>query len=454
MNISDAVSVPLPTPYGTFLLWAFEQPSGDVYVAMVHGDLGDGHDVLVRVHSECLTGDALESLRCDCGIQLRLSLRTIGAEKRGVVVYATGQEGRGIGLLNKLRAYAVQDAGADTVDANTTLGLPVDCRDYTGAAAVLEALGIRSIRLLTNNPLKVSGLSTAGIVVDSVVPLPTSPHHRNLRYRQTKTNRLGHLTQSDAAPGMAEPALPSVDVMTLLGEVRPCADRPYVVLKYAQSLDGRIATSTGDARWISGQAERRMSHALRAACDAVLVGVDTVIQDEPQLTVRMVPGASPTRIVVDSTLRVPLTARVLDAAAPTTIITTERSSATRRAELRGQGVRVEVVAEADGRVDLAAAFGRLRDNGIQSVLVEGGAQVLTSLLSLGIADRMIVAVAPLVIGAGVDAVGALGVTTVSEAIRLTNRSVHVLGDDIVLAGDVRHDASSCGRTGVASSASA
>ena len=123
--------------------------------------------MLVRLHSECLTGDALGSLRCDCGIQLRHALRIIAAERRGVLVYATGHEGRGIGLVNKLRAYVAQDSGADTVDANLVLGLPVDSRDYTEAAAVLAALGVRSIRLLTNNPRKVSGLRAAGAVTST-----------------------------------------------------------------------------------------------------------------------------------------------------------------------------------------------------------------------------------------------------------------------------------------------
>ena len=142
---SEAVRVPLPTPYGVFDVHAFERASGHVYVAMVLGDVGDGDDVLVRLHSECLTGDALGSLRCDCGVQLR-GPADDPAEQRGVLVYATGHEGRGIGLVNKLRAYVAQDDGADTVDANVVLGLPVDSRDYTESAAVLAELGVRTAR--------------------------------------------------------------------------------------------------------------------------------------------------------------------------------------------------------------------------------------------------------------------------------------------------------------------
>ena len=326
------VRVPLPTPYGVFDVHALEQPSGHVYLALVMGDIGDGSGVLVRVHSECLTGDALGSLRCDCGVQLRQSLRIIAAEQRGVLVYATGHEGRGIGLVNKLRAYVAQDEGADTVDANHLLGLPADAREYAGAAAVLEALGIRSIRLLTNNPRKVSGLRNAGMVIDAVVPLPTSPHHRNAGYLSTKTERMGHVP----------PGGPS-DVLALLGSARPRPERPRVVVKYAQTLDGHIATSTGDSRWISGEDERRVSHALRAACDAVMVGVGTVIADDPQLTVRMVAGASPARVVLDSALRTPLDSPVLGDDAATTIVTTDRADPATRAELQRRGVRVEIV---------------------------------------------------------------------------------------------------------------
>lgn len=436
MITPEAVRVPLPTPYGVFDIHAFEHADGHVYVAMVLGDIGDGEHVLVRLHSECLTGDALGSLRCDCGVQLRLALRTLAAEQRGVLVYATGQEGRGIGLVNKLRAYVAQDAGADTVSANVMLGLPVDSRDYTDSAAVLTALGVRSVRLLTNNPLKVSGLRAAGTSVEEVVALPTAPHHRNVSYLDTKTARMGHVRPRGVPfVGSASSEFP-VDATTLLGPVRPHHDRPFVVLKYAQSFDGRIATSTGDARWISGVSERRMSHALRAACDTVLVGVGTVIQDDPQLTVRMVAGASPTRVVLDTTLRLPLTAKILEPDAATTVITTRRSDAERRRLLRRRGVQVAVVMEDAGRVDLRTALATLRASGVETVLVEGGATVITGLLAAGLVDRMIVAVSPVIIGAGTQAVEELGVRRVTDGIHLTNRTVIEVAEDVVIAYDV------------------
>src|SRR5215212_9462297 len=138
----EAVAAAIPTSYGEFLARAFESPSGHVHVALVFGEIGDGESLLTRVHSECLTGDAFGSLRCDCGVQLRSALRNVAAEGRGVVLYLNGHEGRGIGLVNKLRAYVEQDAGADTVDANLRLGLPVDGRSYVEAAQVLAALGV------------------------------------------------------------------------------------------------------------------------------------------------------------------------------------------------------------------------------------------------------------------------------------------------------------------------
>jgi riboflavin-specific deaminase-like protein len=211
---------------------------------------------------------------------------------------------------------------------------------------------------------------------------------------------------------------------------------PTLREKYAQTLDGRIATSTGDARWISGEPERRVSHALRAACDSVMVGVGTVIRDEPALTVRMVSGASPTRVVLDSGLRIPMSAKVLGPDAATTIITTDRSEPGRREELRQKGVRVEVVAENAGRVDLPAAFAVLRAAGTESILVEGGASVITALLAGGLVDRVIVGIAPIIIGSGTEAVGDLGITEICSAVRLEHRTIVPVGDDVLLAWDV------------------
>jgi GTP cyclohydrolase II len=434
--VQDVVRVVLPTQFGEFDVTAFEVRPGLVYLALARGDLTTGGPVPTRLHSECLTGDALTSLRCDCGIQLRLALGRIAAEGRGLVLYATGHEGRGIGLVNKLRAYVEQDAGADTVDANLRLGLPVDDRSYDEAAAVFRALGVDSVRLLTNNPEKVRGLRAAGVVVDGTEPLRTAAHVRNVAYLRTKEARLGH--RDTAGADLPTPA-PPPEAVHLLGDVAPRPDRPYVVLKYAQTLDGRIATGSGDSKWISGEEERALSHALRAACDAVLVGVGTVLRDDCRLNVRMVPGASPLRVVLDSTLRTPSTAQVFDGDAPTVFLTTERAAEDDRKRVREAGAGIRVLPAGRGGVDLPAALRQLRDEGVRSVLVEGGAQVITSMLGAGLADRIVVGTAPRIIGAGTEAVGDLGVARVTEGIVLRNRSVHLTADDVVTAWDVGQD---------------
>jgi GTP cyclohydrolase II len=434
VETSGGLVVSLPTPYGHFDAHAFERPSGFVYLALVMGDVTGADDVLVRIHSECLTGDALGSLRCDCGVQLRLGLRAIAAEGRGVLIYATGQEGRGIGLMNKLRAYLAQERGADTVDANHLLGLPADARDYHDAAEVVRLLGVGSVRLMTNNPAKVAGLRSSGIEVRDVVPVRTVPHPRNERYLSTKAERMGHDLSVDRP--LERMSDDDVDPRAVLGTLPAPTTRPAVVVKLAQSLDGRIATAGGDSKWISSEAERRLAHGLRAACDAVMVGVGTVANDDPQLTVRAVPGASPVRVVVDSMLRAPVASRLFNDDGSTVVLTTEASDERRRSELRRSGVAVEVVASRGGRVDLAAALAHLRAIGMDVVLVEGGSQLVTSLLREGLVDRMIVAVAPLVLGSGIPAVGDLCLQRVADGIHLVERTVVTAGDDIVVAGTV------------------
>jgi 3,4-dihydroxy 2-butanone 4-phosphate synthase/GTP cyclohydrolase II len=427
--------VVIPTPYGAFQAKLFEAGGGHVYLALIRGSLDGDGPVLTRLHSECLTGDTLGSLRCDCGVQLRTALRAISVEGRGLMLYLTGQEGRGIGLVNKFRAYMEQDLGADTVDANLRLGLPADNRDYAEAGAVLAALGVRSVRLLTNNPGKADGLRRAGVPVERVVPLATAAHGRNVDYLRTKAVRLGH-RRPVGSELTTQPTAP-VDVGALLGRIRPRKDRPYVLLKYAQTLDGRIATRNGDSKWISGESERRVSHALRAACDAVLVGSGTVRQDDPQLTVRLVPGATPMRIVLDSRLRTPVTAKVFADDATTVVFTTVGADGQRSAELRAAGVAVREVAAGSGGVDLTAVLVHLRETGVESLMVEGGAAVITSVLAAGLADRLVVSVSPTIIGRGREAVGELGIARVADGVRLTNRSVCLTDEDVLLGWDLQ-----------------
>jgi 3,4-dihydroxy 2-butanone 4-phosphate synthase / GTP cyclohydrolase II len=183
----------LPTAHGDFTAYGYRITVDDSeHVVLVHGDIGGDEPVLTRVHSECLTGDVFGSRRCDCGPQLDEALALIGAEGRGVVVYLRGHEGRGIGLVAKLQAYQLQDGGRDTVDANLDLGLPADARHYGTATQILRDLGVRSVRLLTNNPDKVTNLEEYGVPVAERVPLTTRPNDHNIAYLLTKRDRMGH----------------------------------------------------------------------------------------------------------------------------------------------------------------------------------------------------------------------------------------------------------------------
>ncbi len=184
---------PLPTEFGDFVAYAYESLiDGVQHIALVKGEVEGEEDLLVRVHSECLTGDLFGSHRCDCGTQLKTALKVISEKGRGIVVYLRGQEGRGIGLGHKLRAYLLQDQGFDTVDANIELGLPVDSREYGIGAQILADLGVTTIRLLTNNPAKYRGLSGYGLKIVERVPIISPPTEENRRYLKTKENRLGH----------------------------------------------------------------------------------------------------------------------------------------------------------------------------------------------------------------------------------------------------------------------
>ena len=201
--VARVAEATLPTEYGDFRAFAFDSTvDGRTHVAFVCGDIGDGEKVLTRVHSECLTGDVFGSLRCDCGRQLAGALEQVAQEGRGVVLYMRGHEGRAIGLTHKLRAYELQDRGRDTVEANLELGFAADQRDYGIGAQILVDLGVKTMRLLTNNPDKRAGLEGYGLSIEERIPLQTVPTKQNRAYLRTKQEKLGHLL--DVGP---EPAL-------------------------------------------------------------------------------------------------------------------------------------------------------------------------------------------------------------------------------------------------------
>lgn len=197
MTLRFVAASRLPTPWAVFTMHGFEDSeTGKEHLALTLGELDNTQPVLARVHSECLTGDALFSLRCDCGFQLQEALKRIAAEGRGALFYLR-QEGRGIGLLNKIRAYHLQDAGADTVEANEQLGFAADMRSYSMLPSMLEHLNINSVRLMTNNPRKVDAFTSYGIKVEERIPLTTGLNAYNADYLDTKASKLGHLMKQE-----------------------------------------------------------------------------------------------------------------------------------------------------------------------------------------------------------------------------------------------------------------
>jgi GTP cyclohydrolase II len=413
----------LPTRHGDLLIHVFRLGEDTEVIALVHGDVAGDEPVLVRLHSECLTGEALGSLRCDCGEQLEAGLDQVGRADRGALLYLR-HEGRGIGLFDKIRAYALQDGGLDTVDANVALGLPIDGRDYSAAAAVLRRLGVRRARVMTNNPAKLQALAEHGIEVIERVPIEALPNAENVMYLRTKARRMGHLLEG--APLVA--SAPSVNGHHT---------RPAITVHYAQTIDGRIAARTGDAHWVSGESSLRLAHELRASHDAVMVGIGTVLADDPRLTVRLVDGPSPIRVIVDSTLRVPTAANILTDRTTRTIIATTPAAPEERARaIRAAGGEIlRAHASETGSVDLKDLLRRLRGVGIGSLLIEGGRGIITSALRDHVVDRLTVCIAPKVIGEGVAAVGDLNIDYLRQALTFARARFVTCGEDLIFYGE-------------------
>ncbi|MEX2046989.1 MAG: GTP cyclohydrolase II [Chloroflexota bacterium] len=413
----------LPTRHGELRIHVFRLGDETEVIALVHGEIAGDQPVLVRLHSECLTGEALGSLRCDCGEQLQAGLDQVGGADRGVLLYLR-HEGRGIGLFDKIRAYALQDGGLDTVDANVALGLPIDGRDYAAAAAVLRRLGVRRARVLTNNPAKLRSLAEHGIEIVERVPIEALPNPANVSYLKTKALRMGHMLEG--APFVSSAPSPNGHHA-----------RPAVTVHYAQTIDGRIAARTGDAQWISGESSLRLAHQLRASHDAIMVGIGTVLADDPRLTVRLAPGRSPIRVIVDSGLRVPITSNVFtDRSARTIVATTPAAPQERARAIHAAGGEVlRAHADESGAVDLADLVRRLRGIGVGSLLIEGGRGIITSALRQRIVDRLTVCIAPKVIGEGIAAVGDLHIDHLREALTFSRARFVTCGEDLIFYGE-------------------
>ncbi len=426
----------LPTRHGTFRIVGYRAADGGELISLSTG-IEDGRPhsgaPLVRLHSECLTGDALGSWRCDCGEQLDAALALIARAGEGVLVYVRGHEGRGIGLVEKLRAYRLQDQGLDTVDANLRLGHPADCRDYGQAADILRDLGIERIRLLSSNPAKEEALGALGVTVVERLGAAVPARPENARYLQTKRQRMRHDDAGTAALGSIEPA------ETALAEVTPVevadgevADRyaaltgrdEWVVAQSAQSLDGFLATRGGDGAGLSGAADHRHLHHLRGLADAVVVGAQTVVNDDPLLTVRLAAGSNPTRVLIDPHGRIPAAAQVLARPdAPTLWLTGPDVPGLPEAPSHLTQIRLGA-----GPWSPDELLHELSERGLRRVLVEGGGRTVSSFLTAGALDRLFLTTVPVLLGDGVPGVRVPPVARVADAPRWPVRRF-ALGED-------------------------
>mgnify|MGYP006272044333 FL=1 len=446
LSIKRLTSTRIPTVDGEFRLCLYANSQDDKdHLALVYGTVEDQDDVLVRVHSECFTGDVLGSLRCDCGEQLNTSMRQVAAEGCGVILYLR-QEGRGIGLHSKLRAYDLQDEGYDTVEANLMLGHGADERDYSIGAHMLNDLGVASIRLLTNNPAKVESLRNHGVAVSERVPLEPHLNRHNTDYLRTKVERMRHMLDLGPLNGGARTNAHGNDLQALRDRTHDHfqrTERPFVTLTYAQSLDGSIATTDGQPLRLSGDASMDLTHELRAIHDGILVGIGTVLSDDPRLTVRRTDGEHPRPVVLDSRLRFPPDARMLHTDGPAPLIATH-ADAPRDAQqaLEQAGATVLRLPCTDTGICFDALLESLGECGVRSLMVEGGAQVITSVLKQQRADHLILTVAPMFVG-GLSALGsttngANGMpTTLGTGTSFPElRNIHYrwLGDDLILQG--------------------
>jgi len=439
-RMTQTASARIPTPDGEFQLIHFHNNWDDKeHLALVMGKVSGCESVLARVHSECFTGDVLGSQRCDCGEQLADAMHAIATEGQGVIVYLR-QEGRGIGLAEKLRAYNLQDQGYDTVDANLLLGHQADERDYTPAVLILRALGVASIRLLTNNPAKVESLESQHFQVVERIPMQPNVTQENAAYLSAKMRRMRHLLDLNGHLSTKEISTAPVYVPLLAQLKRRAEDafaatgRPFVTLSYAQSLDGCVAAQPGKHLDISALPSLTMTHALRAAHDGILVGSGTALADNPSLTVRLVEGDSPQPIVVDSRLRLPTNANILQTSRPVWIATTDAAPLDRQQALEAVGAHILRLPATDtGQVDLTALLTCLGKRGIRSLMVEGGPSILTSFLTARLAGYAVVTIAPLFVG-GVHAVNGLLHPSPNQLPRIDNPQILQVGPDVTLWG--------------------
>ena len=435
--VHNLVKTRLPTAFGDFMLSLYDE-DGKEHLALVKGDVRGQSNVPVRVHSECLTGDVFGSRRCDCGDQLKHTQQYLGRQAVGILIYLR-QEGRGIGLSKKMEAYNLQDQGLDTVEANIELGHQPDERDYGIAAKILNELGVKTIRLITNNPHKIEALEAYGVKIASRIPIEVGHHAENLGYLRSKAERMSHqLKFRERHPeGQALAFIePLVDQLLLARH----ADQghPFVTLTYAQSMDGSIAVDAGIPFPLSSEKSLALTHYLRSQHDALLVGVNTLLADDPQLNVRYCAGEDPRPVILDSHLRTPPGCRLLKGSTKSPVIlTTMASASAQREALTHSGAEVIVVkADADGGVDLHAALDVLFKLGIRTLMVEGGGKIISTFLKQRLVNYCVITITPKIIGGFKAIEGPLSPSGIP--LTITGCRYESLGSDLIAFGALEY----------------
>lgn len=422
----------IPVSGREFYVYLYQDFDNMEHLALVMGDVRGKQNVLVRIHSECLTGEAFNSQRCDCGEQLKQSIQMISDDSLGIIVYLR-QEGRGIGLAKKLQAYNLQDNGYDTVDANIALGHKPDERDFTIAASILKDLGVKSIKLISNNPGKFKPLIDSGIVINSRIPILPRLTPENALYIKTKISRMNHKIDFNGLSSSSPEREMILRYVVRKIRNHRYRNRPFITLSYAQSLDGCISKDKNKSMVLSDEESMILTHQIRSIHDAILVGIGTVLTDDPQLTVRKVQGKNPQPIILDANLKFPPNAKLLKETNSPWIISGKDSDVKKQKILEDLGAKVFRLPVKNNNIDLHRLISKLVNENIGSVMVEGGAEIISSFMVDKLADFVVSTVAPTIIGRGVRPLEQVPIK-MDKMISLQNAKYVQIGRDLIVFG--------------------
>ncbi|MAH80288.1 MAG: GTP cyclohydrolase II [Rickettsiales bacterium] len=405
----------VPTKYGLFTFYCFIQNNKE-NIAMVYGDIKNKENVLVRIHSECFTGDVLQSLKCDCGEQLDKALKKITEKKAGVVIYLK-QEGRGIGLFEKLNAYHLQEnENLDTIESNLALGHEIDSRSYEDAIEIITFFNIKSIDLITNNPLKVNELKKENITVANIISLSSKMNPYNESYLTIKKTKLNH----------------SIDI------TQPNTEKEIqITASYAQSVNGTISMDNLEPIQLSNKDSLNLTHKLRASHDAILVGINTVLSDNPKLTLRHVKGKQPQPCILDTDLKCDVKKDVFKHPLKPWFFTASNNDKKIK-ELTDLGCKIFKINKTTKNIlSLPEIISILKKENIKAVIVEGGKRILTQFLNEGLINHCIITISPLFIS-GTNVLDKDTSFKLTKHIQLKGLNMYTLADNIIIEGTPSH----------------